>query len=136
MTFSRGRAFGRGMRAAAAEPPVAATVCASDPGAGPGRLRQRGRSSVVVSVDTQTRVNLDLEVDEISEQLVVEASEGQLLKTDRADVSTTFERKQVTELPGAQVARGSAPAAAGVQRLPSPGLHAARPSRVLRSVSR
>jgi hypothetical protein len=36
---------------------------------------------------------------EISEQLVVEASEGQLLKTDRADVSTTFERKQVTELP-------------------------------------
>jgi hypothetical protein len=56
-------------------------------------------SSVVVSVDTQTMVNLALDVGEIAEQLVVEASEGQLLKTDRADVSTTFERKQVTELP-------------------------------------
>ena len=56
-------------------------------------------SSVVVSVDTQTLVNLDLDVGEISEELVVAATEGQLLKTDRADVSTTFERKQVTELP-------------------------------------
>jgi hypothetical protein len=56
-------------------------------------------SSVVVSVDTQTRVNLDLYVGDITEELVVEASEGQLLKTDRADFATTFERKRVTELP-------------------------------------
>jgi hypothetical protein len=56
-------------------------------------------SSVIVSVDTQTMINLALDVGQVTEQVVVEASEGQLLKTDRSDVSTTFERKQVTELP-------------------------------------
>jgi outer membrane receptor protein involved in Fe transport len=55
--------------------------------------------SVVVSVDTQTKVDFTLAVGDLTEEVVVEASEGQLLKTDRSDVSVTFERKQVAELP-------------------------------------
>jgi hypothetical protein len=74
----------------------------------PGRYEIKGAmtgfrstvvSSVVVSVDTQTLVNLNLDVGEISQEVLVTASESQLLKTDRADVSTTFERKQLTDLP-------------------------------------
>ena len=56
-------------------------------------------SPVVVSVDTQTMVNVTLEVGTVTEEVVVQSSEGQLLKTDRSDVSTTFESKQVAELP-------------------------------------
>jgi outer membrane receptor protein involved in Fe transport len=56
-------------------------------------------SEVVVSVDTQTKVDVSLELGELTESVVVTSSEGQLLKTDRADVATTFETKQVTELP-------------------------------------
>jgi hypothetical protein len=56
-------------------------------------------SSVNVSVDTQTRVDFRLELGEVSETVIVNAAEGQLLKTDRADVATTFETKQLTELP-------------------------------------
>jgi len=56
-------------------------------------------SKVVVSVDTQTKVTFNLEVGELAEEVTVTAAEGQLLKTDRADVATTFETKQLTELP-------------------------------------
>ncbi len=55
--------------------------------------------SVNVSVDSQTKVDFRLELGQISEVVTVAAAEGQLLKTDRADVATTFETKQVTELP-------------------------------------
>src|SRR5262249_4422939 len=56
-------------------------------------------SSVKVDVDTQTKVDLKLDVGQLSEAVEVTATEGQLLKTDRADVATTFETKQITDLP-------------------------------------
>jgi hypothetical protein len=56
-------------------------------------------SRAKVSVDTQTNIDLALELGDLSEAVTVTAAEGQLLKTDRADVSTTFETKQLTELP-------------------------------------
>ncbi|HEX8090155.1 MAG TPA: carboxypeptidase-like regulatory domain-containing protein, partial [Blastocatellia bacterium] len=56
-------------------------------------------SSVVVNVDAQTKVDAALEPGAISDTVTVTASAGQLLKTDRADVATTFETKQVTDLP-------------------------------------
>jgi outer membrane receptor protein involved in Fe transport len=56
-------------------------------------------SRVVVNVDTQTTVRFNLEVGDLTEEVTVTAAEGQLLKTDRADVATTFESKQLTELP-------------------------------------
>ena len=55
--------------------------------------------AVRVSVDTQTKVDLRLELGELTEAVTVTAAEGQLLKTDRADVATTFESEQITELP-------------------------------------
>ena len=56
-------------------------------------------SSARVSVDTQTKVDLKLEVGGQSETITVSAAAGQLLKTDRADVAITFEQRQITELP-------------------------------------
>jgi hypothetical protein len=56
-------------------------------------------SHVRVNVDTQTKVDLSLELGEMTEVVVVDATASQLLKTDRADVATTFEAKQISELP-------------------------------------
>jgi hypothetical protein len=56
-------------------------------------------SKAVVNVDTQTKVDFGLEVGGLNEEVTVTSAEGQLLKTDRADVAVTFETKQVTELP-------------------------------------
>ena len=56
-------------------------------------------SSVRVNVDTQTKIDFRLDVGQLTEAVTVNAAEGQLLKTDRADVSTTMDTKQVTELP-------------------------------------
>jgi outer membrane receptor protein involved in Fe transport len=56
-------------------------------------------SAVNVSVDTQTKVDLALELGAMTETVTVESVESQTLKTDRADVATTFETRQVTELP-------------------------------------
>jgi outer membrane receptor protein involved in Fe transport len=56
-------------------------------------------TSVRVNLDAQTKVDLKLEVGQLTEAVEVTASEGQLLKTDRADVATTFESRQLTELP-------------------------------------
>src|SRR5215216_1916606 len=56
-------------------------------------------SSVVVNVDAQTKVDAALEPGAISDTVTVTASAGQLLKTDRADVATTFEARQITDLP-------------------------------------
>jgi Carboxypeptidase regulatory-like domain/TonB dependent receptor len=56
-------------------------------------------STVRVNVDTQTKVDLKLDVGQLSEAVEVMAAEGQLLKTDRADVATVFEARQITDLP-------------------------------------
>ena len=56
-------------------------------------------NTVRVSLDTQTKVDLRLDVGQLTEAVEVTAAEGQLLKTDRADVATTFDARQVTELP-------------------------------------
>lgn len=55
--------------------------------------------SVRVSVDTQTKVDLRLEAGGLTDEVTVVSAEGQLLKTDRADVATTFDQRQLTELP-------------------------------------
>ena len=62
-------------------------------------FKQAVSQNVRVSVDTQTMVNLKLEVGQVSETITVTSAEGQLLKTDRADVATTFDQRQITELP-------------------------------------
>ncbi|MPZ19252.1 MAG: hypothetical protein GEV06_15265 [Luteitalea sp.] len=53
---------------------------------------------VTVSVDTQTPVNFTLEVGGMAEEVTVTGG-APLLKTDRADVATTFDTRQVTDLP-------------------------------------
>ncbi|MDQ3348320.1 MAG: carboxypeptidase-like regulatory domain-containing protein, partial [Acidobacteriota bacterium] len=53
---------------------------------------------VTVSVDTQTPVDFALELGQISEQVEVTGG-SPLLKTDRADVATNFDSKQITDLP-------------------------------------
>ena len=62
-------------------------------------FKQKVVSSVKVDVDTQTKVDAALEAGAVTDTVTVSASEGQLLKTDRADVATTFDQKQVTDLP-------------------------------------
>lgn len=54
---------------------------------------------VVVGVDAQTKVDPVLQPGEVTEEYTVTATSGQLLKTDRADVATSFEASQVTDLP-------------------------------------
>jgi hypothetical protein len=62
-------------------------------------FKQKVVSSVRVDVDTQTKVDAVLETGAVTDTVTVSAGEGQLLKTDRADVATTFDQKQVTDLP-------------------------------------
>src|SRR5215510_9071597 len=54
--------------------------------------------NIKVSVDTQTPLNVKLETGAVTESVKVEATTP-VLKTDRADVSTTFESRQITDLP-------------------------------------
>ncbi len=54
--------------------------------------------SVVVNVDTASTVNATLQAGQVTEQVTITA-DAPLLKTDRADVATTFETRQVTDLP-------------------------------------
>ena len=54
--------------------------------------------SVVVNVDAQTPINFNLEVGELTETVTVTGG-SPLLKTDRADVATTFDQRQLTDLP-------------------------------------
>jgi carboxypeptidase family protein/TonB-dependent receptor-like protein len=54
--------------------------------------------SIVVNVDTASTVNITLQAGQVTEQITVTADAPQL-KTDRADVATTFETRQVTDLP-------------------------------------
>ena len=61
-------------------------------------FKQARVPSVNVSVDTQTPVDFTLALGELSE--TVEVTGGSpLLRTDRADVATTFDTRQLTDLP-------------------------------------
>jgi hypothetical protein len=53
---------------------------------------------VRVSIDTQTPVDFELPIGQVSEQVEVTGG-SPLLKTDRADVSTNFDSRQITDLP-------------------------------------
>jgi hypothetical protein len=61
-------------------------------------FKQAVYSDVVVNVDTNTPLNIALQVGEVSEQVTVTGFTP-LLRTDRADVATTFESRQITDLP-------------------------------------
>src|SRR5262245_13442067 len=54
--------------------------------------------AVVVNVDTASTANATLQAGAVTEEVTITA-EAPLLKTDRADVATTFEARQVTDLP-------------------------------------
>src|SRR5713226_4178164 len=56
-------------------------------------------SAAKVNVDTQTKIDLKLDVGQMTEAVEVTATQGQLLKTDRADVATVFEAREITDLP-------------------------------------
>jgi outer membrane receptor protein involved in Fe transport len=53
---------------------------------------------IQINVDTQTRLDVQLQVGEMAESVTVEGF-SPLLKTDRADVATGFDQRQLTELP-------------------------------------
>ena len=53
---------------------------------------------VTVSLDTQSKIDATLDAGQVSEVVTI-LSEGELLKTDRADVATTFSAREVAELP-------------------------------------
>ena len=54
--------------------------------------------AVVVNVDTASKTDVALQAGAVSEEVTITA-EAPLLKTDRAVVATTFESRQVTDLP-------------------------------------
>ncbi len=54
---------------------------------------------VNVNVDTTTDVDVTLQPGGVEQVITVQSTETQLLKTDRADVATTFEDRQITDLP-------------------------------------
>ena len=56
-------------------------------------------ASVVVGVDAQTNVDPVLQPGEVTEEVTVSATDGQLLKTDRADVATALDTSALTDLP-------------------------------------
>src|SRR4029078_6697424 len=55
-------------------------------------------SSVIVSVDTKTALTIKLGVGQLTESVEVTGG-SPLLRTDRADVASSFDRKQLTDLP-------------------------------------
>ena len=56
-------------------------------------------TSIVVSADTSPKIDAKLNVGSGGETVTVTADDVPLLKTDRADVATIFDTKNVTELP-------------------------------------
>jgi len=56
------------------------------------------QDNVGVSVDSEARLDIRLQVGAVTETLEVSA-EASLLKTERSDVSTTYSQKAVSELP-------------------------------------
>jgi len=61
--------------------------------------KQAVLASITVNLDAQTSGDVALEAGQVTETVTIVTAEGQLLKTDRADVATTFETRQVTDLP-------------------------------------
>ena len=61
-------------------------------------FKQAVVANVVVGVDSQAKVDFSLAPGNLTETVEVTAV-SPLLKTDRADVATRFEAKQITELP-------------------------------------
>lgn len=61
-------------------------------------FKQSVFTGVIVSVDTNTPLNIGLELGEVSEEVTVTGF-SPLLRTDRADVATTFDSRQITDLP-------------------------------------
>lgn len=57
------------------------------------------RENVLVDVNTTIRVDLAMQVGEVTETVTIEASSAPLLQTDRADTGRLIETKQVAELP-------------------------------------
>jgi hypothetical protein len=57
------------------------------------------RDNVIVDVNTTVRVDLTLQIGEVTETVTIEASAAPLLQTDRADTGRLIESKQVAELP-------------------------------------
>lgn len=57
------------------------------------------RESVIVDVNTTVRVDLAMQVGEVSETVTIEATSAPILQTDRADTGRLLETKQVAELP-------------------------------------
>ncbi len=55
-------------------------------------------SDIRVNVDTQTRLDIKLDIGAVSETVTVTGF-SPVLKTDRADVATTFETRQINDLP-------------------------------------
>jgi carboxypeptidase family protein/TonB-dependent receptor-like protein len=53
---------------------------------------------IVVNVDTQTKLDIKMEIGQVSENVTVSGF-SPILKTDRADVSSTFDSHQITDLP-------------------------------------
>ncbi len=56
------------------------------------------QENVTVNVDASTPANFQLQAGAVTEEVTITA-EAPLLKTDRADVATTFEARQITDLP-------------------------------------
>jgi hypothetical protein len=56
------------------------------------------QDNVLVSVDTEVRVDPRLEVGDVSQTVEVSAEAG-ILKTEKSDVATTYSERTVTELP-------------------------------------
>src|SRR5262249_40726692 len=54
--------------------------------------------AVVVNVATASTANVTLQAGQVSEQITIPA-DAPLLKSDRADVATTFEARQISDLP-------------------------------------
>src|SRR2546427_3765023 len=55
-------------------------------------------SDIKVDVDTQTKLDIKLSIGEVSESVTVSGF-SPILKTDRADVATTFDAHQISDLP-------------------------------------
>src|SRR2546426_3919556 len=55
-------------------------------------------SDIKVDVDTQTRLDIKMSIGEVSETVTVSGF-SPILKTDRADVATTFDAHQISDLP-------------------------------------
>lgn len=61
-------------------------------------FKQAVVTNVVVGIDAQSNVDFSLAPGAVTESVEVRAT-SPLLKTDRADVATTFDSKQITDLP-------------------------------------